>query len=77
MIISDLKSPCPICKGSGQQAGISAGGIPQINVTGRCLRCSGRGFLLTDLGEDVLNVLRPFIADLVDERFAARQGSGR
>ena len=77
MTISDLKTACPACKGSGQQAGISDGGIPQIHVGGRCLRCTGRGFLLTDLGEDVWNVLRPFISELIDERLSARAGMGR
>jgi hypothetical protein len=77
MTILDLKTPCPACKGSGQQAGISDGGISQIHASGRCLRCSGRGFLLTDLGEDVWNMLRPFIRDLIDERLDARAGVGR
>jgi hypothetical protein len=72
MTITDLKQTCPACKGSGQQPAINDGGIPQILVAGRCLRCAGRGFLLTDLGQDVWKALRPFIADLIDERLGAQ-----
>lgn len=72
MTISDLKTMCTACKGSGQQAAISDGGIPQIHVSGRCLRCQGRGFLLTGLGEDVWNLLRPLVMDLINERLPER-----
>ncbi len=77
MTISDLKTMCPACQGSGQQAAISDSGIPQIHVSGRCLRCQGRGFQLTNLGEDVWKVLRPFVTDLITERLTERPGPGR
>lgn len=65
MVISDLKQNCPRCGGSGWQPGFTAMGIAQINYDGRCPTCKGRGFALTELGQDLLNLLRPFIEELV------------
>jgi len=65
MVIADLKQTCGACSGSGRQTGIAQWGIAQINPNGRCLNCGGRGFLLTQLGRDVLDLLRPFIEEMI------------
>lgn len=65
MVIGDLKQTCPHCRGSGHKPGFTAMGIAQINYDGRCPACRGRGFQLTELGQDLLNLLRPFIEDLI------------
>ncbi len=67
MVINDLKDSCPHCQGSGRMAGITSLGIPQINLGGLCGHCDGRGFTLTELGSDVLNMLRPFIKEMIAE----------
>ncbi len=67
MVINDLKESCPRCGGSGRMAGITSMGIPQINIGGLCGHCSGRGFTLTELGRDVVNLLRPFIEEMIAE----------
>ncbi|NIP74278.1 MAG: hypothetical protein GWO16_15285, partial [Gammaproteobacteria bacterium] len=65
MVITDLKRTCPRCRGSGQQPGFVTMGVSQINYDGRCPSCRGRGFTLTELGEDLLALLRPFIEDMI------------
>jgi hypothetical protein len=70
MVIRDLKEPCTRCNGTGRLAGVSKLGIPQINVSGSCPQCSGRGFQLTSLGQDLLEVLRPFVEEWIEERAA-------
>ena len=70
MVIKDLKQTCRQCKGSGRQAGVSQWGITQINPAGRCLSCGGRGFVLTPLGQELLELLRPFVEELIDARAA-------
>jgi hypothetical protein len=71
MVIKDLKQTCAQCRGSGRQAGVSQWGITQINPDGRCLACAGRGFVLTALGQELLDLLRPFLEEIVDARHAA------
>ena len=65
MVINDLKKICPTCRGAGRTAGISDGGIAQINLAGTCPACGGRGFQLTELGRDVVDLLRPFIEEMI------------
>lgn len=65
MVINDLKETCSQCRGSGRLAGITNMGIPQINVGGLCPGCGGRGFQLTELGQDLLNLLRPFVEEMI------------
>lgn len=77
MVITELKETCPRCRGTGHQPGFSALGINQINYSGRCPVCAGRGFRLTEKGEDLLRLLRPFLEEVVDERLAARPAMGR
>ncbi|MBI3994117.1 MAG: hypothetical protein HY342_12655 [Candidatus Lambdaproteobacteria bacterium] len=73
MVINDLKQVCPQCRGMGFQAGISRMGISEPNVGGKCPKCAGRGFLLTSLGRDLVDLLRPFMAELIEERARARE----
>jgi Tryptophan RNA-binding attenuator protein inhibitory protein len=65
MVITELKQTCPRCRGSGHQPGFTAMGIAQINYDGRCPACQGRGFQLTEVGRDLLNLLRPFIEEMI------------
>jgi predicted methyltransferase len=71
MVIRELKTPCSRCQGTGRLAGLTSSlGIPQINASGVCPACKGRGFVLTELGQDLLNLLRPFVEDWIAEREA-------
>lgn len=65
MVITDLKRTCPRCRGSGYQPGFSQLGVSQINYDGRCPVCAGRGFELTELGQDLVNLLKPFVEDMI------------
>ncbi|MBI4083582.1 MAG: hypothetical protein HY423_13335 [Candidatus Lambdaproteobacteria bacterium] len=76
MVINDLRATCPQCGGSGRQAGITTLGVSQINPGGRCLRCRGRGFVLTELGEDLIRLLRPFIDEAIAEHAAKATAPG-
>jgi len=67
VVINDLKTICPQCRGVGRTAGIRNLGISQINLAGVCNRCGGRGFLLTELGQDLLDLLRPFVEEMIAE----------
>ncbi len=75
MVINDLKDDCPQCKGMGFQAGISRMGITEINVGGACAACAGRGFLLTDQGRDLVELLRPLIREMFDEWAVEREAA--
>ena len=72
MVINELKDICPLCQGMKFTAGISDMGITQINPGGTCPSCNGRGFLLTEKGEDLLELLRPFILEMIDSRKDAK-----
>ena len=61
MVITDLKKTCRRCNGQGITAGMNNLGIRQINFAGECPECKGIGFNLTELGQDVVNMLQPFI----------------
>ena len=67
MVINDLKETCVKCRGSGRLAGITNMGISQINIGGVCPDCSGRGSQLTELGQDLLKLLRPYFAEMIAE----------
>lgn len=67
MVINDLKRTCPRCKGSGHMPGFSMLGVNQINYDGRCPVCRGRGFTLTDLGDQLVRMLRPFVEEMIAE----------
>ena len=66
MFISELKQTCPRCQGRKFLAGIADLGITQINPGGQCPACQGRGFQLTRKGQDLLDLLRPFILEMVE-----------
>ena len=66
MVITDLKKICSRCSGTGSQPGFSTLGINQINYDSRCPVCHGRGFELTELGEDVVKMMRPFIEEMIE-----------
>jgi hypothetical protein len=72
MVINDLKQTCTRCLGSGRQAGVSQWGINQINPAGRCLTCEGRGFLLTQLGREVIELVGPFIEEMIERKIPAK-----
>lgn len=65
MVINDLKQPCGPCGGSGKQPGFNSLGVSQINYVGGCHTCSGRGFVLTELGKDLLDFLKPFVLEWI------------
>ena len=67
MVINDLKVICTRCQGSGRLAGITNMGISQINLSGVCPGCEGKGFQLTELGADLVDLLRPFVEEMIAE----------
>jgi hypothetical protein len=67
MVINDLKETCTRCGGSGRMAGIRNLGIPQINIGGLCSNCGGQGYLLTELGQDLVKLLRPIVQEMIAE----------
>ena len=73
MVITDLKQSCPRCQGGGFQPGFSVLGVNQINYHGRCPTCQGRGFLLTELGEDLVNLLKPIIREVLEAERAQEE----
>ncbi|MDH4247614.1 MAG: hypothetical protein OEW39_07345 [Deltaproteobacteria bacterium] len=78
MIINDLKQNCPRCQGTGFQPGFSVLGVNQINYHGRCPVCQGRGFSLTELGNDLVALLKPIIREVLEEeRMAAARRAPR
>ena len=67
MLISDLKKPCNECEGSGYIAGLDEWGTIQINLRQSCHVCSGRGFNLTELGQDLWKLYKPMVQKLISE----------
>ena len=67
MLISDLKKPCNECEGSGYIAGLDEWGIIQINLRQSCHVCSGKGFNLTELGQDFWKLYKPMIQNLIND----------
>ena len=73
MVITDLKKDCRRCNGRGTTAGLNAMGISQINFSRECPDCKGVGFFLTELGQDVVEMLRPFITKMVQEMLGRQE----
>ena len=67
MLISDFKKPCSSCEGSGYIAGLDEWGTIQINLRQSCHVCSGRGYNLTELGQDLWKLYKPMVQNLISE----------
>ena len=67
MLISDLKRPCTECDGSGFQAGFDEWGSIQTNLHLSCPGCTGKGYNLTELGDNLWKLYSPMIQDLIRE----------
>ena len=67
MLISDLKKPCNDCEGSGFIAGLDERGTIQINLRQSCHVCFGRGYNLTELGQELWKLYKPMVHNLVNE----------
>ena len=67
MLISDLKKPCNECEGSGYIAGLDEWGTIQINLRQSCHVCSGRGYNLTELGQELWKLYKPMVQNLINE----------
>ena len=67
MLITDLKQPCKRCGSSGFDAGYDEYGSLHAKLLPICINCNGRGYVLTKLGREVWNLLKPMIVDLLNE----------
>lgn len=67
MLISNLKRPCTKCDGSGFQAGFDEWGSIQTNLRQSCPGCTGKGYNLTELGDNLWKLYCPMIKDLIRE----------
>ena len=67
MLISDLKKPCNECEGSGYIAGLDELGTIQINLHQSCHVCSGKGYNLTELGQELWKLYKPMVQNLINE----------
>ena len=67
MLISDLKKPCNECEGSGYIAGLDEWGTIQINLRQSCHVCSGGGYNLTELGQELWKLYKPMVQNLINE----------
>ena len=70
MLITDLRQPCHRCGSSGFEAGYDEYGNLHAKLRPVCIDCRGRGYLLTELGKEVWNLLKPMILELVREEKA-------
>ena len=67
MLISDLKRSCTECDGSGFKAGFDEWGSIQTNLRQSCPVCSGIGYNLTELGQNLWKLYLPMMQDLIRE----------
>ena len=67
MLVSDLKKTCNECDGSGYIAGFDEWGTIQINLPQSCHLCSGKGFNLTELGQELWKLFKPMVQNLINE----------
>ena len=72
MLISDLKKPCNECEGSGYIAGLDEWGTIQINLRQSCHVCSGRGYNLTELGQELWKLYKPMVQNLINEALQSK-----
>ena len=68
MLITDLRQPCQRCGSSGFEAGYDEYGSLHAKLRPMCIDCSGRGYVLTELGREVWSLLKPMILELVREK---------
>ena len=64
---SPLKKQCNECEGNGYIAGFDEWGTIQINLRQSCHVCSGRGFNLTELGQDLWKLYKPMVQSMISE----------
>ena len=67
MLISDIKRTCENCDGNGFKAGFEECGSIQINLKKSCPFCSGRGYNLTEFGENLWELFMPMFKDMVND----------
>jgi len=67
MLISDLKKPCNQCEGSGYIGGLDECGTIQINLRQSCHVCSGWGYNLTELGQELWKLYKPMVHNLINQ----------
>ena len=72
MLISDLKKLCNECEGSGYIAGLDECGTIQINLRQSCHVCSGKGFNLTGLGQELWKLYKPMVQNLINEELQTK-----
>ena len=72
MLISDLKKLCNECEGSGYIAGLDEWGTIQINLRQSCYFCSGKGFNLTELGQELWKLYEPMVQNLISEELQTK-----
>ena len=75
MLITDLRQPCQRCGSSGFEAGYDEYGSLHAKLRPVCIDCSGRGYVLTELGREVWNLFKPMILELVREEKATSDES--
>ena len=67
MLITDLRQPCHRCGSSGFEVGYDEYGSLHAKLRPVCIDCSGRGYVLTELGKEIWSLLKPMILELVWE----------
>ena len=73
MLIHDLKRPCSKCDGSAFQAGYDEWGSIQTNLQKLCTACSGKGYIFTELGNNLWKLYRPMIQELIREELEKKE----
>jgi hypothetical protein len=72
-LIADFKETCSACSGGGVQVGYAEIDTLRANIGGKCLYCGGKGYTLTQLGEDLFDLYRPLIQELIRDEFKRRR----
>ena len=66
-LLADFKESCKVCEGSGRKLGYLEIDTLQPHLSQKCFQCQGRGYTLTQLGEDLLELYRPAIQQWILE----------
>lgn len=72
-LIADFKATCQVCEGSGRKPGYLEIDKLQANLQRQCYGCQGRGYVLTPLGEELLELYRPIIQQWIREELQRRR----